>query len=88
MGVVEGVTFSRHSGGPIHGHDCAKCVYLETWVFTNPELQVDVYECERSVLDHKMYRFSDEPSDYSTVYEQVFARLAQAQRGGGKHGSG
>ena len=74
------MTFRKHTGGPIHRHNCDKCVYLETWVFTNPELHVDIYECELSILDHKMYRFSDEPSDYTTVYEQVIARFVQLQR--------
>lgn len=59
--------------GPVYKHDCENCVYLLTYAFRGRE--VDVYACGSAILGGKVFRFSDEPSDNTTMVESVIVRL-------------
>ena len=63
------------SDGPVFEHDCDNCTYLLTAEFRGR--QADVYECKGGMVitSNRVFRFSNEPSDYTTMFESVVLRL-------------
>ncbi|TSC82013.1 MAG: hypothetical protein G01um101420_543 [Parcubacteria group bacterium Gr01-1014_20] len=74
-GQVVSLKLVSSSDGPVFEHDCDNCTYLLTAEFRGK--QADVYECKGglAIISNRVFRFSDEPSDYTTMFESVVLRL-------------
>jgi hypothetical protein len=60
---------------PIYTHDCDKCKFLGSMVIPIRDEMADVYmSCGSSEMPAVIFRWSDDPPDYSHVITQIMER--------------
>jgi len=60
--------------GPVFKHDCQECSYQMTIQAPNGK-QADLYLCPKSQISQVLARYGNEPSEYTTLAEQMGAIL-------------